>query len=237
MNYMFQKRRKINMSDIWTQILVNLENVGIGMLLFFMAYLSNMSFSIYYNIKVLGQGFDTKKILTSVEKLIAYIIGTILLVVVVTTLPLFSAQAGLELPQEFVDTFSTMAIMILPIYASCKYALKAYSKMKSVLDSHTSGNETESGETESVEDTTEEDTASEDIPVMAKSAVLLDGGTINGIPEEKVNKEVGNTEVNNSVNASTTQPDALDYSLVEAEQVITGEENSAKITDGGNAHS
>ena len=225
------------MSDIWTQILVNLENVGIGMLLFFMAYLSNMSFSIYYNIKVLGQGFDTKKILTSVEKLIAYIIGTILLVVVVTTLPLFSAQAGLELPQEFVDTFSTMAIMILPIYASCKYALKAYSKMKSVLDSHTSGNETESGETESVEDTTEEDTASEDIPVMAKSAVLLDGGTINGIPEEKVNKEVGNTEVNNSVNASTTQPDALDYSLVEAEQVITGEENSAKITDGGNAHS
>ena len=225
------------MSDIWTQILVNLENVGIGMLLFFMAYLSNMSFSIYYNIKVLGQGFDTKKILTSVEKLIAYIVGTILLVVVVTTLPLFSAQAGLELPQEFVDTFSTMAIMILPIYASCKYALKAYSKMKSVLDSHTSGNETESGETESVEDTTEEDTASEDIPVMAKSAVLLDGGTINGIPEEKVNKEVGNTEVNNSVNASTTQPDALDYSLVEAEQVITGEENSAKITDGGNAHS
>ena len=225
------------MSDIWTQILVNLENVGIGMLLFFMAYLSNMSFSIYYNIKVLGQGFDTKKILTSVEKLIAYIIGTILLVVVVTTLPLFSAQAGLELPQEFVDTFSTMAIMILPIYASCKYALKAYSKMKSVLDSHTSGNETESGETESVEDTTEEDTASEDIPVMAKSAVLLDGGTINDIPEEKVNKEVGNTEVNNSVNASTTQPDALDYSLVEAEQVITGEEDSAKIADGGNAHS
>ena len=225
------------MSDIWTQILVNLENVGIGMLLFFMAYLSNMSFSIYYNIKVLGQGFDTKKILTSIEKLIAYIVGTILLVVVVTTLPLFSAQAGLELPQEFVDTFSTMAIMILPIYASCKYALKAYSKMKSVLDSHTSGNETESGETEIVEDTTEEDTASEDIPVMAKSAVLLDGGTINGIPEEKVNKEVGNTEVNNSVNASTTQPDALDYSLVEAEQVITGEENSAKIADGGNAHS
>ena len=225
------------MSDIWTQILVNLENVGIGMLLFFMAYLSNMSFSIYYNIKVLGQGFDTKKILTSIEKLIAYIVGTILLVVVVTTLPLFSAQAGLELPQEFVDTFSTMAIMILPIYASCKYALKAYSKMKSVLDSHTSGNETESGETEIVEDTTEEDTASEDIPVMAKSAVLLDGGTINDIPEEKVNKEVGNTEVNNSVNASTTQPDALDYSLVEAEQVITGEEDSAKIADGGNAHS
>ena len=233
------------MSDIWTQILVNLENVGIGMLLFFMAYLSNMSFSIYYNIKVLGQGFDTKKILTSVEKLIAYIIGTILLVVVVTTLPLFSAQAGLELPQEFVDTFSTMAIMILPIYASCKYALKAYSKMKSVLDSHTSGNETQSGETESVEEkveeVVEEEPVSEITPrATTRNAVLLDGGngkTINDIPEEKVNKEVGNTEVNNSVNASTTQPDALDYSLVEAEQIITGEDDNTKVADGGNAHS
>lgn len=233
------------MSDIWTQILVNLENVGIGMLLFFMAYLSNMSFSIYYNIKVLGQGFDTKKILTSIEKLIAYIIGTILLVVVVTTLPLFSAQAGLELPQEFVDTFSTMAIMILPIYASCKYALKAYSKMKSVLDSHTSGNEIQSGETESVEekaeDAVEEELVSEITPrVTTRNAVLLDGGNgaiINGIPEEKVNKEVGNTEVNNSVNASTTQPDTLDYSLVEAEQIITGEDDNTKVADGGNAHS
>ena len=138
------------MSEILPAILDNLQTVGIGMLLFFLAYGSNMAFSIYYNIKVLGENFQITKIKNSILKLIAWVVGTVLLVVVVTTLPLFSAQAGLELPEDFVNTFSTLAILVLPVYASCKYAMMAYSKMKGVLESSTSDVETEgmNGDTE-----------------------------------------------------------------------------------------
>ena len=152
------------MSEILPAILDNLQTVGIGMLLFFLAYGSNMAFSIYYNIKVLGENFQITKIKNSILKLIAWVVGTVLLVVVVTTLPLFSAQAGLELPEDFVNTFSTLAILVLPVYASCKYAMMAYSKMKGVLESSTSDVETEgkNGDTEFIPvDSSSESSSSE----------------------------------------------------------------------------
>ena len=220
------------MNDILQSVLVNLQNVGIGMLLFFMAYISNMAFSIYYNIKVLGQSFNKQKMITSIEKLIAFIIGTVLLVVVVTTLPLFSEQVGLTLPEEFVSTFSTLAIMVLPVYASCKYALAAFSKMKQVLDSHTNGNETESGENLSDETVNSYSDYSYSVSPLSSSASYAVSSTsdgedtknseevlIDGIPEDKVNKKVGNIDVPENVTLSTAEPDEVDYSLVEAEQV------------------
>lgn len=224
------------MNDILQSVLVNLQNVGIGMLLFFMAYISNMAFSIYYNIKVLGQSFNKQKMVTSIEKLIAFIIGTVLLVVVVTTLPLFSEQVGLTLPEEFVSTFSTLAIMVLPVYASCKYALAAFSKMKQVLDSHTDGNETESGESLNDETVNSYSDYSSDYSSSvgslssnvsyAVSPISDSEDTknseevlIDGIPEDKINKEVGNIDVPENITVSTAEPDEVDYSLVEAEQV------------------
>ena len=216
------------MNEILQSVLVNLQNVGIGMLLFFMAYISNMAFSIYYNIKVLGQSFNKQKMITSIEKLIAFIIGTVLLVVVVTTLPLFSEQVGLTLPEEFVSTFSTLAIMVLPVYASCKYALAAFSKMKQVLDSHTNGNETESGENLSDETVNSYSDYSGSVSPLSYTVSSISDGEdtknseevlIDGIPEDKVNKEVGNIDVPENVTVSTAEPDEVDYSLVEAEQI------------------
>ena len=206
------------------------------MLLFFMAYISNMAFSIYYNIKVLGQSFNKQKMVTSIEKLIAFIIGTVLLVVVVTTLPLFSEQVGLTLPEEFVSTFSTLAIMVLPVYASCKYALAAFSKMKQVLDSHTDGNETESGESLNDETVNSYSDYSSDYsssvgslssnvsyavsPISdSEDAKNSEEVLIDGIPEDKINKEVGNIDVPENITVSTAEPDEVNYSLVEAEQV------------------
>ena len=226
------------MSEILPAILDNLQTVGIGMLLFFLAYGSNMAFSIYYNIKVLGENFQITKIKNSILKLIAWVIGTVLLVVVVTTLPLFSAQAGLELPEDFVNTFSTLAILVLPVYASCKYAMMAYSKMKGVLESSTSDVETEgmNGETEFIpvdsssvtssgESPSSENTEDEAVPFEPSVNVPVVTQTINGIPVDQINTEVGTVgEDLHTESAVTAEPDAVDFTVMEAEQIITGEE-------------
>ena len=230
------------MSEILPAILDNLQTVGIGMLLFFLAYGSNMAFSIYYNIKVLGENFQITKIKNSILKLIAWVVGTVLLVVVVTTLPLFSAQAGLELPEDFVNTFSTLAILVLPVYASCKYAMMAYSKMKGVLESSTSDVETEgmNGETEfipvdsssvssSSESSSSENTEDEAVPFEPSVNVPVVTQTINGIPVDQINTEVGTVgEDLHAESAVTAEPDAVDFTAMEAEQIITGEETAVE---------
>lgn len=233
------------MSEILPAILDNLQTVGIGMLLFFLAYGSNMAFSIYYNIKVLGENFQITKIKNSILKLIAWVIGTVLLVVVVTTLPLFSAQAGLELPEDFVNTFSTLAILVLPVYASCKYAMMAYSKMKGVLESSTSDVETEgmNGETEFIpvdsssvtssgESPSSENTEDEAVPFEPSVDVPVVTQTINGIPVDQINTEVGTVgEDLHTESAVTAEPDAVDFTVMEAEQIITGEEVNENNTN------
>ena len=235
------------MSEILPAILDNLQTVGIGMLLFFLAYGSNMAFSIYYNIKVLGENFQITKIKNSILKLIAWVVGTVLLVVVVTTLPLFSAQAGLELPEDFVNTFSTLAILVLPVYASCKYAMMAYSKMKGVLESSTSDVEAEemNGDTEFIpvdsssessssvtssgESPSSENTEDEAVPFEPSVNVPVVTQTINGIPVDKINTEVGTVgEDLHSESAVTAEPDAVDFTAMEAEQIITGEETAVE---------
>ena len=230
------------MSEILPAILDNLQTVGIGMLLFFLAYGSNMAFSIYYNIKVLGENFQITKIKNSILKLIAWVVGTVLLVVVVTTLPLFSAQAGLELPEDFVNTFSTLAILVLPVYASCKYAMMAYSKMKGVLESSTSDVEAEemngdtefipvdsSSESSSSESPSIENTEDKAVPFEPSVNVPVVTQTINGIPVDKINTEVGTVgEDLHSESAVTAEPDAVDFTAMEAEQIITGEETAVE---------
>lgn len=237
------------MSEILPAILDNLQTVGIGMLLFFLAYGSNMAFSIYYNIKVLGENFQITKIKNSILKLIAWVVGTVLLVVVVTTLPLFSAQAGLELPEDFVSTFSTLAILVLPVYASCKYAMMAYSKMKGVLESSTSDVETEgkNGDTEFIpvdsssessssvtssnESPSSENIEDEAVPFEPSINVPVVTQTINGIPVDQINTEVGTVgEDLHSESAVTAEPDAVDFTAMEAEQIITGEQQNSEHT-------
>lgn len=52
-------------------ILHNLTNIGWAMLIFLCAYLSNVSFSLYYNIKVLLEPFSKEKLINSGLKITA----------------------------------------------------------------------------------------------------------------------------------------------------------------------
>lgn len=122
-------------------ILQNLINTGWGVLLFIGAYASNMCFSLWYNIKMLNQEFEKEKLINSGIKIAVFGIGTTLLVMVVTTLPLFADRVGFAIPTEYEEIFSNLVIVAVFLTATCKYALEAYNKMKLVLFSDKTANE------------------------------------------------------------------------------------------------
>lgn len=118
-----------------TMILTNLTNIGWAMLIFLCAYLSNVAFSLYYNIKVLLQPFDRDKAINSALKVAAFVTGLTLLCLSITTLPLFADLVGWEIPAEYVDIFSDLVIIGAVLLVSCKYIAESFSKFKSILDS------------------------------------------------------------------------------------------------------
>lgn len=115
-------------------ILYNLINVGWAMLIFLCAYLSNVAFSLYYNIKILLQPFSRDKAINSTLKVAAFVVGLSLLCVSITTLPLYANQIGWTIPEEYSDLFADLIILGAVLAVSCKYILEAFTKFKGILD-------------------------------------------------------------------------------------------------------
>ena len=122
------------MSTLLQNMLVAIEYAGIGLILFIISYLSNMCFSIYYNIKILGQKFNKQKIYDSGFKIATFGVGTLLMTIATVGIPGFASITGIELPEEYVKVFSTLAISAVFIICSCKYILEAYGKFKKILE-------------------------------------------------------------------------------------------------------
>ena len=122
------------MSTLLQNMLIAIEYAGIGLILFIVSYASNMCFSIYYNIKILGQTFSKQKIYDSGFKILTFGIGTLLMTIATVGIPEFASVTGIELPQEYVEVFSTLAIAAVFIICSCKYILESYGKFKKILE-------------------------------------------------------------------------------------------------------
>lgn len=122
------------MTSFLDGVLENLTYVGIGAALFLVAYTSNMAFSLYYNIRMIMEKFDKNKILDSVIRVTTIIVGLALLCIVITTIPAFASYVGLDIPKEYAEIFSNLAILALFVTSSCKYVFEAYTKFKKILE-------------------------------------------------------------------------------------------------------
>ena len=49
-------------------------------------------------------------------------------------IPEFASITGIQLPEEYIEVFSTLAISAVFIICSCKYILEAYGKFKKILE-------------------------------------------------------------------------------------------------------
>lgn len=115
-------------------ILENLISVGWSMLIFLAAYLANVTFSLWYNIKLQKEPFDRAKLIASAIKIVTFVIGLVLLCVSVTTLPLFANETGWTVPQEYSDIFADLVIIGAVLLVSCKYIKEAFGKFTAILN-------------------------------------------------------------------------------------------------------
>lgn len=115
-------------------IIHNLTNIGWAMLIFLSAYLANVAFSLWYNIKIQGDAFDKDKLVQSALKVLTFVVGLTLLCVAITTLPLFADQVGWSIPEEYSDIFADLVIIGAVLVVSCKYIKEAFSKFTAILN-------------------------------------------------------------------------------------------------------
>ncbi len=123
-------------------ILENLISVGWSMLIFLAAYLANVTFSLWYNIKLQKEPFDRAKLIASAIKIATFVIGLVLLCVSVTTLPLFANEVGWTVPQEYSDIFADLVIIGAVFLVSCKYIKEAFGKFTAILNAGIADDET-----------------------------------------------------------------------------------------------
>ena len=121
------------MQEIIDLILKNLYYVGIGVGIFVIAYLSNMAFGIWYNVKVLEESFDWRKIVKSALKVICVGFGIALLTIAITLIVPFAQLAGVPIPDEYADIVSIIAILVVCLKASLYYIKEAWTKMNDIM--------------------------------------------------------------------------------------------------------
>lgn len=115
-------------------LLNNLIYIGIAMGLLAVSWFSNFSFSLYYNIKLLSEPFDPIRAKSGVLKLVAVVVGTGLLVVVITFVPIFLQYVGVEIADEYVQFFSVLAIVALFTKSIYTYIKQAYDTLNGILE-------------------------------------------------------------------------------------------------------
>ena len=121
------------MLEFWKLALDNLEVAGVGFAIFAMAYISNMSFSLYYNIKINQEVFSKEKLLNSVFKILAFAGGAIFLILATSLIVPWASNNGLAIPVEYSEVISTIATLGVCLSGALKYIMEAFNKMKKIL--------------------------------------------------------------------------------------------------------
>lgn len=115
-------------------LLENLTNIGWSMLIFLSAYLANVAFSLWYNIKIQKETFDQNKLIASGLKIAVFVVGLTLLCTSITALPIFANEVGWTIPDEYTDVFADLVIIGAVLLVSCKYIKEAFTKFVAILN-------------------------------------------------------------------------------------------------------
>ena len=119
--------------DIVTIVIDNLEKVGIGVVLFLGAYLSNVCLGAWRSVKIEGYDFDWKLIGQSLVKFAVLGLGIGLLSIVVSILPIYMAYVGIDIADETMQVLDSIVIITAFVLATAKYVKDAYEKLKDIL--------------------------------------------------------------------------------------------------------
>lgn len=121
------------MNEIFQLILMNLEKVSIGVVIFLGAYVANMCLGAWRNVTIEGYDFDWKLIVQSIVKFVVIGVGIGLLSCVVSVLPAYATYVGIEIDAETLQTIDSLVIVGAFLTATIRYVTDAISKVKEIL--------------------------------------------------------------------------------------------------------
>ena len=114
-------------------ILINLEKIGIGILLFLGSYISNIGLGAWKNVKIDGVEFDWNLILQSLLKFFVLGGSIALLSIVVSMLPSYITYIGIEMDNQTMETIDSLLIITMFLTASIKYVKESIGKLNIIL--------------------------------------------------------------------------------------------------------
>lgn len=121
------------MNNIIELIVINLEKIGIGALLFLCAYLANMGLGAWKNVKVEGVSFDWQLIKQSIIKFIVLFLSLTLLSIVISVIPMYATYVGIDIPTETLETIDALVIIGAFLTATLRYIADAIEKIQTIL--------------------------------------------------------------------------------------------------------
>lgn len=127
-------------NDILTQVIDNLQKVGIGIGIFVLMYISNMGASIWYNVKVLSENFCWSRIKDSGIKVLCISISIVCFCLGVTLVLPWINYAGLDIPQEFNDVLNIVAMCGVALSGIVKYGTEAFTKLQKIFKAESTPN-------------------------------------------------------------------------------------------------
>ena len=122
------------MNDFWMDVLSAMQMMGITIVLLLIAYFANMLFSLYVNIALIKEQFSMSKLLKGLLKVLVLALGLALTTLLLVSIPAFLSYVGLGIPEEFIESYSIIAVIAVFCQSIMKYAAEAVEKAKQIID-------------------------------------------------------------------------------------------------------
>ena len=113
---------------------LDLINVGYAYIVFALAYLANILFSLYYNIKMDGYDFNKYMLWDGIKKAIVFVLATFALVVAVDAAMIYLTEYAPQMSTEAKDTVTIIMVVSTIGRAALKYIVEAYNTFSNILN-------------------------------------------------------------------------------------------------------
>ena len=125
------------MENFINLIIINLSKIGIGVLLFLVAYLSNMGLGAWHNVKIEGHDFNWKLIGNSLIKYIILLFSLAGLCIVITAIPEYMKYVGMNIPDEYSIVVDNIVIVGAFIGGTLFYVKDGITKLNKIISNKT----------------------------------------------------------------------------------------------------
>lgn len=121
------------MNDIIFIVIDNFEKVGIGVMLFIAAYLSNMGLGAWKSYQIDGFDFDWHLLINSAIKFLILAASISLLSIVVSVIPAYMNYIGIAFEESTIQAIDSIVIVSAFLTATVRYTVDAITKIKAIL--------------------------------------------------------------------------------------------------------